>query len=164
MNDRAYEIYKFACEYAKAAKLLNQQDLLLPSHSVAALALELYFKSLYYIEYGRDFKVNGKHSHDFYVLFQELSNRVKQDMVSDFNKILKNRDMSDVKILKSQYNFKISLDMMENLKIWSSVFVELRYFYDFKNKNKSMMFFPEIEKTILNALFQHKTEWKAHGI
>lgn len=161
MNDRAHEIYKFACEYAKAARFLNQQaNLLLPSHVMAALALELYFKSLYYLEYGKDFKVNGKHTHDFHALFQKLNDRVKQELISDFEQMLKTRDMSDVTILETQSKFTISYDLMENLKIWSRVFVELRYFYDFKNKDMPIMFFPEIEKVIRNAIHKRKPEWR----
>lgn len=161
MNDRAHEIYKFACEYAKAARFLNQQaNLLLPSHVMAALALELHFKSLYYLEYGKDFKVNNKHTHDFLALFQELDEIVKQELISDFKKMLETRDMSDVTTLEMQFNFTIPRDLMENLKIWSSVFIKLRYFYDFKNKAMQMMFFPELEKTIRNALYKRKSEWQ----
>lgn len=161
MNDRAHELYKFACEYAKAARFLNQQsNLLLPSHVMAALALELHFKSLFYLEYGKDFKVNGRHTHDFHALFQELNDRVKQELISDFKQMLKTRDMSDSATLDMQFNITISCDLMENLKIWSSVFIKLRYFYDFKNKTMSMTFFPEIEKTIRNAIHKRKPEWQ----
>ena len=80
---------------------MAEHDLLLPSMVTAALSLELYFKALYLLENNKDFKLNGKHSHDFHALFNVLSNTLKQEIESEFDNILKNRDMRDAKLVKS---------------------------------------------------------------
>ena len=62
----------------------------------AALALELYFKSLYFIEQNSDFKVNGKNPHNFHALFNRLSQNVSDQLTHEFQEIIAARDMSDV--------------------------------------------------------------------
>lgn len=160
MNDRAHSIYVYACTYAKAAKLLNQSELFLPSMVNAALALELYFKSFYYLEYGKDFKINDRHSHDFFCLFEELRDTVKRDIESDFDQIMKNRDMRDVEQIEMVSKVVIPRGIMENVEVWSTVFVKVRYMYDNMEKPRSMMFFPEIEEVIRNAIYKRKPEWR----
>jgi hypothetical protein len=75
-----------------------QMDLVFPQSVCAALALELYFKTLYLLEKGVDFKNNkGKFSHDFHSLFGSLDKKTR-DMVSfAFDKLIRQQDLSYVK-------------------------------------------------------------------
>src|SRR5207253_2028335 len=76
MKERARSVFRSAEMYSRAAVLLNTSGnptILLPSIVNAALSLELYFKSLYLLEHGADFKPRGRHSHDFHALYIELS-------------------------------------------------------------------------------------------
>ena len=62
MKSRARSIFDHAQVYERAARLLNTAGtsdpaMLLPSMVNAALSLELYFKSLYVIDRGAEFKV-----------------------------------------------------------------------------------------------------------
>jgi hypothetical protein len=147
--------------YSKSAYLLNRNEdmtLLIPSQVNAALALELYFKSLYYLEYGKDFKINGHHSHDFYALFNSLKENIKAYMRSGFQQLIQSREMSDIKKLEEYSKVSIPLDLEGNLKQWSNVFVKVRYMYDNKGAVGSMVFFPEIEKILIAVIQRTKSE------
>ncbi len=165
MTDRAKSILTLADAYSSAAKCLNticlnNTKLFTPSQVTAALALELYFKSLYYLIYSKDFKKNHRHSHDFHDLFCTLPTKIQKSMESDFNQTIKKRNMNDVKKIESESGSVIPPDLKGNLKPWSSVFVEIRYIYDVSNKSIPMMFFPEIEETIKNQIFSIRPDLK----
>lgn len=160
--DRAYSIYETAKAYSSAAKLLNYQGpspLLIPSMVNAALALELHFKSIYIIEHKNDFKINGKHSHDFHHLYNSLASETKKSIENEFNELINNRDMRDVDNLRKIPGITVSLDFKYNLKCWSNVFVKARYFFDKKDIPTSMMFFQEIEKVLVNAIRKYQPSW-----
>ncbi len=153
MDDRGKYIFVVASSYSRAAKHLNQESqvdigLYVPGHVNAALAIELYFKSLYYIVYKKDFR----HSHDFLDLFNELPSDIQDKLESAFSRIIDNRDMSDVSKIEAGSKETIPLDLKGNLDSWSSVFVKMRYIYDKPNKAISMMFFPEIEKILRDEI------------
>jgi hypothetical protein len=163
MEDRIKAIFLTASAYSKAAKHINaaglqDSSLLLPSQVIAALALELYFKSLYHIEKNADFKINGKHSHDFNALFEKLSEDSRKKLEKNFHELMTVRDMQDVKNIEAASGVKIPLDLVGNLICWSDVFTKLRYIYDRPTAGKSMMFFPEIEQAVKNVIFGIRPE------
>lgn len=169
MNEKAHSIFQTAQMYAKAARFLNgisnnDPSMLLPSTINAALSLELYFKSLYVLERNADFKINGRHSHDFSVLFEELSESTKQSFTEGFNNALAVRDMNDVKIMESRFAILVPRDLKSNLVEWSTVFTGVRYVYDFvvksKGTQKTMMFFPEIEAVAIAIILQREPTWQ----
>lgn len=166
MNDRAKFIFQTANAYAKAARRLNAESLkdgsmFLPSMANAALALELYFKSLYYLEHGKDFKVNGRYSHDFYSLFKELGSTAQCELQSEFQRVMQTRDMHDVLRLEAASGVPIPRDLAGNLEAWRDVFVGFRYIYDNMGKVKTMMFFDEIEQVLLDAIRKRRREWQS---
>lgn len=172
MEDLAKSIFSSACMYSKAARLMNEAfhkdpSLLLPSFVNAALALELYFKSLYFIENNRDFKVNGRHSHDFHTLFSELSKESKEKLLCRFQSAISSRDMTDVSTLENEVKVQVPLDFEGNLQSWSGVFTKVRYVYEKREKPVTMMFFDEIEQTIRGVIISLRPELKslqsAHG-
>jgi hypothetical protein len=159
VEDRAKSIFKTACAYSNSAQHLNriassQEDMsqFIPSQVIAALALELHFKSLYFIENKKDFKINGNYSHDFHALFERLSPDIKDTLKTEFQSTMALRNMNDVSIFKSEFGIEVSLDLTDNLQSWSDVFTKIRYIYDKPNKNKSMMFFPEIEQAVKKTI------------
>lgn len=111
-----------------------------------------------------DFKINGRHSHDFSVLFEELSESTKQSFTEGFNNALAVRDMNDVKIMESRFAILVPRDLKSNLVEWSTVFTGVRYVYDFvvksKGTQKTMMFFPEIEAVAIAIILQREPTWQ----
>ena len=172
MKSRAQSIFSHAQIYGRAAYLLNTAGasdpaMLLPSTVNAALSLELYFKSLYILDHGTEFKVNGKPSHHFAILFEELQEPTKRQLLDQFNMALSSRNNNDILILKSSFNMVAPRDMKTNLVQWANVFVDLRYAYEFTEKNKgkpkSMMFFPEIRDSVHNTIIAREPTWKLVG-
>ena len=106
------------------------------------------------------FRSKGNYSHDFFCLFELLSDATKQEIELTFDEILKNRDMSDVENLEKASSMRIPHDLKTNLSIWKDVFVNIRYIYDSKGKGIPMMFFPEIEQSLLVSIYRLKPEWK----
>jgi hypothetical protein len=112
-----------ANNYSHIAKYINQSGIssfLIPSQVIAALSLELFFKTLFFIENSTDFKINGRYSHDFFALFQELSNESRVRIQSNFEEAIKNRGMQDINLMEKIGSLKVNLDFSENLKIWFS--------------------------------------------
>jgi hypothetical protein len=158
-------MYQSAEAYSKAAKHLNaisSQDmaLLLPSQVNASLSLELYFKSLYYFEFNREFKVKERHSHDFHKLFLELPSDLQSLMKNEFQALLAKRNMRDAELMEIHGKVKAPRDLVTNLENWSSVFVKIRYFFDKPQKTIIMMFFPEIEVVVKQAIRDVKPNLK----
>jgi len=161
-EERARTIFRTAGCYSKSARILNQNidnSVLLPSMVNAALALELYFKSLHLIEYKTDFKESGRHSHDFYKIYEKLRPDLRVYLKNYFQSILSSRPMTDVKILKKEFGSSVPLTFRENVKEWSDVFTSLRYFFDKPKKAKTMMFFPEIEVTLVDYFKKIRPEF-----
>jgi hypothetical protein len=166
MEDRAKAIFLTAGTYSKAARHINaavQNDpsQLLPSQVIAALALELYFKSLYFIEKNRDFRIDGRHSHDFNALFEELSEDSRSNLERCFQTLMQARDMQDVQAIESASKVRVPCDLAGNLECWSDVFTKVRYIHDKPNEAKSMMFFPEIEQAVKNVLFDIRPDFQS---
>lgn len=165
MPDRAKAIYFNAKRYSKASYSLNTAssqdiDLLLPSMVNAALALELYFKTLFYLENGNDFKIAGKHSHNFSRLFDRLKICTQKELEQSFDDLIKNRRLLDVEAIEQASSVVIPRDLNGSLKAWSNVFVQVRYIYDSSGQILPMMFFPEIEESVLLVIYKFKPEWK----
>ena len=169
--DKPRKMFENARAYSKAAYVLNQQafgpplniqymDLGLPSQVNAALALELYFKTLFFLEKGEDFKVNGRFSHDFYLLFGQLDSSTRQRMESAFAESIKDRDMSDIEKLEKASSVLAPRDLIGNLSVWKDVFVSMRYIHEPSGKRTPMVFFPEIENSVLASILLLRPEWR----
>jgi hypothetical protein len=157
MSNRAKDVFKTAISYSKAAQTLNQAvsgdlGLLLPSLVVAALSLELFFKSLYLLEYNKEFKVDGRYSHDFHSLFNLLPEVVKNSLEEYFNASIRERNMEDVDLLMTEHSITVPLGLSDNLRSWSGVFTKVRYIYDRPGHQVSMFFFPEIEQAVIRVI------------
>jgi hypothetical protein len=174
MNDlttKPQKMFDNARAYSKASYILNQKalgrsfnvqdmDLGLPSMVNAALALELYFKTVYLLEKGEDFKVKGRNSHDFHLLFGELNNSTRQSMEAVFIESMRRRDMTDVEKIERDTSVSIPRDLVSNLFVWKDVFVDIRYIHERKGKGMLMFFFPEIKNAVLAPIFLLKPEWE----
>ena len=170
MKSRARSIFDHAQVYERASHLLNAAGtsdlaLLLPSQVNAALSLELYFKSLYILDHGADFKVNGKPSHHFAVLFEELKEPTKQQLVTHFKTALSALDAQYIPSVESSLKMVVPKDLKTNLVQWANVFVDLRYAYEFVEKNKgkprSMIFFPQIRNSVYNTIIDREKTWQS---
>ena len=171
MDDKARAIFLNAQRYSESTWILNntgKPQLLLPSLVNGALALELYFKTLYYCIKEKDFKektANGgeRFSHDFFALFRCLDDKVRAVLESSFEEQLKQRNMSGVKALEKSGHLTASIprDLPTNLKAWSSVFVKVRYIYETKGQEIPMMFFPEIERSVVRQIYLERPEWNS---
>ncbi len=158
-------MYLSAEAYSKSAKYLNNissQDIIvfLPSQVNASLSLELYFKSLYCFVFSREFKIKEKHSHDFHKLFLELPDNLQSLMKDEFKALLDRRDMRDVNLMEVHSKVKPPRDLVTNLENWSAVFVKIRYFFDKPKNSIVMMFFPEIEVVVREAIHNVKPNLK----
>lgn len=153
MDEKAHSVFKTAQLYAQAAKHLNGifPAMIIPSTVLAALSLELSFKTLYLLEFKREFKVNSRHSHDFFALFEELPPAVRDELVRGFDAKIATRDTRDLRIYE-QEGVPVRLDLRSNLKQWSGVFAGLRYVYEFTEKSAGKpgywLFFPEIHSVV----------------
>jgi hypothetical protein len=132
----------------------------LPGSVCAALALELYFKTLYILEKGIDFKVNGKHSHDFQRLYGLLNMETRQTIESTFSRLIEKRDMSDVLDFERSTRIPIPRDLVGNLSAWKDVFVKVRYAHEPPGKNMPMFFFTEMEDSVLAPIFSMRPAWR----
>lgn len=163
MSDRAKAIFFNAKRYSKANYYLNlaslqNVDLFLPSLVNAALSLELYFKTLFYLENATDFKISGKHSHNFSCLFDELKISTQKELEQSFDGLIRSRSLLDIEKIEQASAVVIPRDLKSNLKSWSDVFVKVRYIYDFSGQSLPMMFFPEIEESVLLAIYKSKPD------
>ena len=136
MKSRARSMFDHAQVYERAARLLNASGasdpaMLLPSMVNAALSLELYCKALHILDRGNEFKVKGRHSHDFAALFENLTEQTKQSLLSQFSTELSVRNNTDIRALEESMNIVVSKDLKTNLSHWASVFVDVRYAFDF---------------------------------
>lgn len=170
MKSRARSIFGNAQVYDRAASLLNTAGandpaMLLPSIVNAALSLELYFKSLYILDRSAEFKVKGRHSHDFSALFKELHEPTKQHLLTKFNASISARATDDIRIIESTLKMAVPIDLETNLIQWASLFTDLRYadYFIVKNKGvqKTMMFFPEIRDSVYNTIIECESTWKS---
>ncbi|EMM97703.1 hypothetical protein [Leptospira interrogans] len=110
MEERSKKIFNTALQYRDSAILLNSSGnlrVLIPSQVIGALAIELYFKSIYYIENEVDFKINDRYSHDFYKLLKNLSFETQSLLRSDFSGLMKKRNNSDILQYESFLKVKI---------------------------------------------------------
>ena len=163
MRSIIYEqMLKSAEIYSKAAHLLNEHCsndmmMVLPSNVNASLALEFYFKAIYQEVYSKEYlDDNNRKSHDFYKIFLQLPNDMKQKMINRFEEIMKMRNMNDIINLENVAKIAIPRDFETNIDGWSSVFVKMRYYYEKQNKQINGLFFPEIEIVLKNTINEFK--------
>lgn len=152
-HKKIIEMFNIALIYRKISYELNQNkdiSMIIPSQVNAALTLEIYLKIIYIHENN---KYKFKKTHKLDVLFNELNCTTKNSIKFDFREILKNRDMSDVNILKNEMKkrnplYSISINLEDLLKEWGRVFVEARYWYELEGKELNMVMFPEIDDVL----------------
>ncbi len=165
--DKSHKIFRIACMYADASQFLFNKGLSLqnPEFFITAivneaLALELYFKSIYYLDKNKDFMIKGNYSHDFYKLFKELNPETKRDIKCYFKDALTQQKLNQIKEIESKTGVSIPFDLETNLKSWSQVYVKVRYIYENNLDNLSMTFFEEIEKAVLRHTYNVRPEWE----
>ena len=168
-KDRAKAIFKNARRYADASQFLFNNGLSLPNPEFflpalvnEALALELYLKTIYYLETNKDFTVKGRFSHDFYELFKKLTPITKENLTTYFNDSLSDSRLDQIKDIKNKTNISIPCDLESNLENWSKVFVNIRYLYDNDLSGLKLSFFREIEEAALQTIYKFKPLWAKH--
>lgn len=145
------EMFNVALVYRNVVCKLNEiedMSMLIPIQVNAALTLELYLKIICKYENGE-----FKNIHKLDLLFDKLSCGTKNIIKSDFQKLLNNRNMSDIDKLeyemkKSDPSHSIARNFDSLLKEWGRVFVEARYWYELKGKKLNMILFPEIDDVL----------------
>ncbi len=171
MKTRAKLVFGHAQVYERAARLLNQAgqkdfSMLLPCTVNSALSLELYFKSLHMIDRGSEFRVNGKLSHDFAFLFENLQDKTKQYLIDQFKAAMSARNNTDLHIFKTMHSIDIKpKDLKSHLVEYAKLFIDLRYPYEFTEKNQGKtnglnVFFPEIRNSVYNTIINLEPAWK----
>ena len=170
MKSLARSIFGNAQVYERASRILNASgnhdpSMLLPSNVNAALSLELYFKSLNILEHGVEFKINGKHSHHFAQLFQELKEPTKQQLSERFNSAVSRMDPNEIPRLESILGGVVPKDLKTNLVEWAAIFTDLRYAHSFvekyKGKKVAMAFYPQIVSSVCSVIFDREPAWKS---
>jgi hypothetical protein len=154
--------------YCRAAYLLKAQRnsdvaMVLPGNVNAALSLELYFNSLFILDRGIEFRIGGRPSHRFDILFEKLSGNTQHSLIKKFNITIKERPTGDILMLEKIIKKEVPRSLKNNLDDWSKIFVELRYVYSFKkkyeNKVLNMAFFPEIRSCVVSAILEKEPTW-----
>lgn len=156
---KAYKIYQSAIMYGKAARTLDRNSDIMPSQILAALTLEILFKSLFYLENGRDFKINNKHSHDFNKLFIELSESTKTEMRQFFDIDIAISGTSNEQLIANEVGQILVSDLEGLLEQWKDVFVKFRYIYDIEIGGKQMLFFPQLEASLKSVILNRMPAW-----
>ena len=153
------KMYDNARLYSSAAWILGRNSSrlseqeryrLVPSQILAALALEQYFRSLYFALNGRDFQAAGRESYGIFQIFDSFDSTLKQQMEADFRTQLRRK-----KLKKGTPR-----DLEENLKAWSEMLAPFR---DPSATNPDtrllqIWFFREIENVVINRLREIKPE------
>lgn len=170
--DKSKKIFLNALDYDHAATTLNilsrsdniqlykpsypNKTLERPSFVNSALALELLFKCLYRLENnGKDYKdKRNRFSHDFYEIYNKL--KAKNSIKQQFDQKISVLDMSNI----NKLGIKISTNLEEVLKNWSSVFIKLRYYYENIGTVIQMMFYPELRDILMLEIFAICSEWQ----
>jgi len=119
------------------------------------LALEIYFKSLYYLIHGKDFKVDGRMSHDFLALFDSLDDGTQKRLSSYFSSALMERDFFQREHNRRSIGETPSLNLRENIRVWSPVFVKWRYTHEAAwadGSAKSLLFIQSMEAAIRSEM------------
>jgi hypothetical protein len=172
MTVLARSIFDSAGAYERAARLLNASSshdlsLRLPGHVNAALSLELYFKSLYLLEHGTEFKVNGKHSHRFGQLFQELTEPTRKDLTERFKLAVSQMDPLEIPRLESLIGGFVPKDLKTNLVEWATIFTDLRYAHSFiekyEGKKVAMAFYPQIVAAVRGVILEREPSWASES-
>lgn len=168
MKSLAEKIFGSARVYVRASEVLRsatQLDLALslPSNVLAALSLELYFKSLHILEFGTEFKVNNKHSHHFALIFGGLKEATKMELCDKFDTAKSAMDPNWIPHVERLMGGVIAKDLKSNLVEWQSIFIDLRYTHSFiekyKDKKVAMQFYPEIVKSVESTILAREPEW-----
>ncbi len=158
-EEMARRIFDHARIFSNAAYALNdvpQMDLVFPQSVCAALALELYVKTLYLLEKKKE----PQHSHDFHHLFMLLDINTRNKIELTFNQLMTQKDKFYFENLENTVSVSIPRDLIGNLFSWKEVFVKLRYAYEPLPKEFNTFLFPEIEKSILDFIILIKPEWR----
>ena len=169
MRNIARLIFGNAQIYERVYRILNaaggnDPSLLLPGNVNAALSLELYFKSLNILEHGVEFKINGKHSHHFAQLFQQLKEPTKIQLSEKFKIAISNVDPNEIARLEWMLGGVVPKDLKTNLVEWSTIFTDLRYAHSFiekyKGKKVAMAFYPQIVDSVCTVIIDREPTWK----
>ncbi|TCN91959.1 hypothetical protein [Vibrio crassostreae] len=95
-----------------------------------------------------EFKVNGKNSHNFYRIYKALPDEIRESMNQNFDKLIKERDNSEIKQLRADLKVNVSLKLESLIQSWSSVFTQMRYVYEEPKGSYIMILFTEIARVV----------------
>lgn len=165
MDEQIEKILRYAKYYSDSSYFLNQNiqynnAFIYSNYMMAGLSLELYFKALYKIDTNKEIK-----THKFYTdIFKKLNIKIQQKLIDKFK--LSNEDEDYAKSLeneiykKSGEKLTIPRTLEDNLLHWENAFIKIRYLYENFNQEIHMMFFPNIEKALKEAIVELKTEYR----
>lgn len=156
--------------YAKSARVLSNNGMFIPGVVNGALALELYFKSLYILDFSKEFKQNDRHSHNFLALFDQLPALTQTQLIREFDNEIAEMDQvnlkADNKIFKQMAGVDVSIAFRANLIQWHDVFVNLRYLHEFtedikvkKSAKRHWTFLDQIERAVRRTVFDKEPAW-----
>ncbi len=137
---------------------------LIPSQLFAAFSLELYFKALFYILNGEDFRSNNRRSHNISKIFDSLESTLQHKMENDFALVLLRNKLPDSWPLKKKIKNSIPRDLKSNLRARSKILNSFRHPYELENKNDLLQiwFSREIEEVVKDTIFTLKPELREH--
>lgn len=165
MYEKILSMIKTANAFANASRIIQSSQvgnsdlddvnyLRLSSFPIGALSLEIYFKALFVLEYGKE----PPKKHDFYrEIYKKLPVETQEELKNIFSRKMQHRDMTDIKMFENESGLIVPKNFDDLLDSWSKVFANFRYLYDLKklsNGDLFMLFLPEIINTVSCIIHQ----------
>jgi hypothetical protein len=155
MADESAAGLKTAAGYSKSAHLLmkyvgktRSDDVIASMVVLQSLALEIYLKHLYTVEYHKPYD-----GHHLKQIFDALSEGTRRKITDSYNRSLAESDFIKQILAKHQEIKKEApqLDLDHVLEKWSEAMSEWRYFFE-PSQNVVFLTFGEMEKALLQSL------------
>lgn len=154
-----FKLFDNARAYSKAATLMNAKaaakcnavftHVSQSSAIYAALAIDYYLKTLYYLQHKKEYRDYGKTPHDFSSIYNELKHKTKKD--------LENRFAARI-AMQGRETAPLPQDLKTTLKHWTDAFARLRVQPGRFNGN-SLYFFQEMEEVFKTQILNEHPEW-----
>lgn len=134
-----------ADRFHHAALCLNSDSLLLiPSWMNGALALELYYKCLHQILYGK-----VPHTHQLYTgIYKKLPTEIQEHIKSNFNNEVGKRPKESLNHLENHDEIPFSRDLEFTLREAEKVFIGARYIFEDNSKPWTFILYEEAQASI----------------
>ena len=154
-----FKLFDNARAYSKAAILMNARVAVecntvfthvgQSSAIYAALAIDYYLKTLYYLQHKKEYRDYGKTPHDFSSLYNELKHNTKKDLEHRFAACLATQGTG---------TFPLPRDLATTLKHWTDVFARLRA-QPGRFDGNNLCFFHEMEEVFKTRILKEHPEW-----